>query len=115
MSNTQASGIQIWYWPRLSQSIPPEILLGNNSLTPNDGWGIPAANFTMVSGYCDYSEYFNAQQIIFDLTFCVSALVYFFCPSQRMTDILSFCTGRLRWPDLEPIQLCISIPDLLVL
>ncbi|KAF8499608.1 concanavalin A-like lectin/glucanase domain-containing protein [Russula emetica] len=69
MSNTQASGIQIWYWERSSQSIPPEIILGN-SLNPNDGWGTPAANFSMVPGYCDYSEYFNAQQIIFDLTFC---------------------------------------------
>jgi len=69
MSNTQASGIQIWYWPRLSQSIPYEIISGD-SLTPNDDWGTPAANFPMVSGYCDYSEYFNAQQIIFDLTFC---------------------------------------------
>lgn len=75
MSNTQESGIQIWYWPRYSQSIPDEIPLGN-LLTPNDGWGTPAANFTMVPGYCDYSEYFNAQQIIFDLTFCVSAFVY---------------------------------------
>jgi hypothetical protein len=32
----------------------------------------------MISGYCDYTEYFNAQQIIFDLTFCVSILLYFF-------------------------------------
>jgi hypothetical protein len=76
MSNTQAFGIQIWYWSRLSQSIPDEIIAGN-SLTPNEEWGTPAANFTMVPGYCDYSEYFNAQQIIFDLTFCVSTLVYF--------------------------------------
>lgn len=71
MSNTQASGTQIWYWPRYSKSIPYEILWGN-SLTPNNGWGTPAANFTMVPGSCDYSEYFDAQQIIFDLTFCVS-------------------------------------------
>lgn len=69
MSNTQASGIQIWYWPRFSQSIPYEIIWGD-SLTPNNDWGTPAANFPMVPGYCDYSEYFDAQQIIFDLTFC---------------------------------------------
>jgi hypothetical protein len=90
MSNTLASGIQIWYWPRLSQSIPDEIILGD-SLTPNDDWGTPAANF------------------------CVSTLFYFSFLSQRMTDTLSFCTGRLRWPDLEPVQLCISVPDLLSL
>ncbi len=77
MSNTQSSGIQIWYWPRHCQSIPPEILWGN-SLTPKSSWGTPAANFPMISGYCDYTEYFNAQQIIFDLTFCVSILVHFF-------------------------------------
>jgi hypothetical protein len=114
MSNTQASGIQIWYWPRLSQSIPYEIVSGN-SLTPNDDWGTPAANFPMVPGYCDYPEYFNAQQIIFDLTFCVSTLIYFSFLSQRVTDTLSFCTGRLRWLDLEPVQLCNSVPDLLSL
>lgn len=76
MSNTRASGIQIWFWSRSSQSIPHEILSGE-PLTPNDGWGTPAANFTMVLGYCEYSEYFNAQQIIFDLTFCVSTLLFF--------------------------------------
>lgn len=76
MSNTQASGIQIWYWPRFSQSIPNEIISGD-SLSPDETWGPPAANFTMVTGYCDYSEYFNTQQIIFDLTFCVRTYIYF--------------------------------------
>ncbi len=90
MSNTQASGIQIWYWPRYSQSIPPEILWGN-SLTPDSSWGTPAANFSMIPGYCNYSEYFNAQQIIFDLTFCVSSIdICLYCLIQRTTDILSF-------------------------
>ena len=94
MSNTQASGIQIWYWPRLSPSSPEEITSGD-SLTPNDAWGTPAANFPMVPGYCDYSEYFNAQQIIFDLTFCVSALRFnsLFLPECREWLIyLSFST-----------------------
>ena len=74
MSKSQSTGIQIWFWPRHSTAIPPELHLGS-TLTPNSRWGTPAANFTFVPGFCDYSRHFNAHQIVIDLTFCVRVFV----------------------------------------
>jgi len=69
MSKSQSTGIQIWFWPSNSVAIPPELYFGS-TLTPNSLWGTPAANFTFVPGFCDYSRHFNAHQIVIDLTFC---------------------------------------------
>lgn len=76
MSKSQSSGIQVWFWPRNSPDIPPEICEGAEVLTPNPTWGAPAANFPMYPNYCDYNSHFNAHIIVFDLTLCVSALFY---------------------------------------
>ncbi|KAH9985818.1 glycoside hydrolase family 16 protein [Russula compacta] len=70
MSKSQSSGIQVWFWPRNSPDIPPEICNGAEVLTPNPTWGAPAANFPMYPNYCDYSSHFNAHIIVFDLTLC---------------------------------------------
>lgn len=92
-------GIRMYFWPRDSVTVPPEIResgSGGGSLYPDSTWGKPAADFPMCPGFCDYEEHFDAHQLVFDLTFCVSALFYncscTFCPSR--TELLPyFCTG----------------------
>ncbi|KAH9979070.1 concanavalin A-like lectin/glucanase domain-containing protein [Lactifluus volemus] len=74
MSKTQFSGVQIWFWPRNSPFIPPEICkgaeFGRGPIFPNLSWGAPAANFPMYHEYCNYADHFNAHKMVFDLTFC---------------------------------------------
>jgi len=73
MSKSQATGIQVWFWERDSSSVPPEIsqgAQGGQGVFPSIAWGEPVANFPMLPGYCDYGSHFNAQRIVFDLTFC---------------------------------------------
>jgi len=73
MSKSQATGIQVWFWPRDSPSVPPEICQGapkGQAVFPSAAWGEPVANFPMFPDYCDYYSHFNAQRIVFDLTFC---------------------------------------------
>ena len=55
-------------------------------------WGIPAANFPFLPNYCNYDEHFDAHQIIFDLTFCVS-LSAFDCRLSRTEELVPFFTG----------------------
>jgi len=76
MSKSPATGIQVWFWPRNSASVPSEISQGvpKGQAISTAAWGDPAANFPMLSGYCDYASHFNAHAITFDLTFCVSGL-----------------------------------------
>jgi hypothetical protein len=77
MVKSRTCGIRVYFWPRDSIYVPPEIRecgSGGESLYPDLSWGIPAANFPMYPGYCDYDGHFDAHQIVFDLTFCVSAL-----------------------------------------
>jgi hypothetical protein len=72
MSRSRDRGVQIWFWPRSSPDIPPEVVDYTEPLDPtNPTWGEPAANFPMVPGVCDYNKYFGLHQIVFDLTFCV--------------------------------------------
>ncbi|KAI0256410.1 concanavalin A-like lectin/glucanase domain-containing protein [Lactifluus subvellereus] len=73
MAKSQTTGIQVWFWPYCSSSVPSEIRDGvpqGQSIAPDSTWGPPAANFTMVPGLCDYAQHFDAQEIVFDLTFC---------------------------------------------
>ncbi len=70
MSKSKLTGIQIWFWARGDTAIPSELHSGS-TLTPNSLWGTPDANFTFVPGLCDYSQHYDAHQIVFDLTFCV--------------------------------------------
>ena len=72
MSRSRDYGIQIWFWPRNYRDIPPEILWASQPLDPtNPTWGEPAANFPMDQGFCNYDKFFDAHQMVFDLTLCV--------------------------------------------
>lgn len=57
-----SNAITVWFFPR--GSIPSDI----SSASPNPaGWAKPLAQF---QGGCNIPQYFNSQQIVFDLTFC---------------------------------------------
>ena len=75
MLKSRDCGIQIWFWPRNSPNTPLEILYGGLSqgepLFPNPTWGPPAADFPLDPSNCAYDQFFNAHQMVFDLTFCV--------------------------------------------
>ncbi|KIP06881.1 glycoside hydrolase family 16 protein [Phlebiopsis gigantea 11061_1 CR5-6] len=62
------SGIFIWFFQR--SEIPQSIVLSNKTLTVDtDSWGPPSAAF--VNGTtCNISNYFQAQQIVIDITLC---------------------------------------------
>jgi hypothetical protein len=82
MVRSRTLGIQIYFWPRDSANVPPEIFESGSAggqLFPDFSWGIPAANFPMCPDLCNYDAHFNAHQIVFDLTFCVSNLFYLLC------------------------------------
>lgn len=76
MSKSRECGVQIWFWPRDSLDVPIEISNGEvfkgDPLYPNPIWGAPAADFPLDPNYCSYDHFFNAHQMVFDLTFCVS-------------------------------------------
>jgi hypothetical protein len=76
MSKTRAFGVQVWFWPRNSSSVPEEISYGvqeGEPIYPSWSWGPPSANFPMDSSYCNYNQHFNAHHMVFDLTLCVGA------------------------------------------
>jgi len=82
MVRSRALGIKIYFWSRDSPDVPPEIresFSGGGSLYPDASWGVPAADFPMCSDFCNYDDHFDAHQIVFDLTFCVSDLFYLPC------------------------------------
>ena len=82
MVRSQTLGIKIYFWSRDSVDVPPEIRecgSGGGSLYPDPSWGVPAADFPMCSDLCNYNDHFNAHQIVFDLTFCVSHSFYLPC------------------------------------
>jgi hypothetical protein len=85
MSRSRDYGIQVWFWPR-NCDVPPEIAQGGlfkgDMLFPNPTWGKPAADFPLDS--CKYDQYFDAHQIIFDLTFCVSHFPCFLLDCSRV-------------------------------
>jgi len=76
MLKSRDCGIQIWFWPRDSPDVPKEISDGGvfegEPLFPNPTWGAPAANFPLDPSSCGYDQFFDAHQMVFDLTFCVS-------------------------------------------
>ena len=75
MVRSQTLGIKVYFWWRDSVDVPPEIReygSGGGSLYPVPSWGLPAADFPMLSNLCSYNDHFDAHQIVFDLTFCVS-------------------------------------------
>jgi hypothetical protein len=95
MLKSRDCGIQIWFWPRDSLDAPPEITLGGAwsgeplIANPLDTWGPPDASFPVDPNYCDYNKFFDAHQIVFDLTFCVSEFFIHLLSFPGMTEVLS--------------------------
>lgn len=57
------------------------------------GWGIPEAYFPLGSGgdsTCDYESHFDAHQLVFDLTFCVSYRMRF-VSQESVTELVVVC------------------------
>lgn len=78
MERTQAVGVKVWFWARSDSMVPTGVKNGAASLNPDSTWGEPDAFFPSSSS-CDFASQFNAHQIVFDLTFCVSSpFVQFF-------------------------------------
>ena len=99
MVRSRALGIKIYFWWRDSTNVPPEIRefgSGGGSLYPDSSWGVPAADFPMLPHLCNYDDHFNAHKMVFDLTFCVSDLIYLPCTffaRARLRFFPSFWTG----------------------
>lgn len=95
MLKSRNCGIHIWFWPRNSLNTPPEITLGGASngepiiANPLGTWGPPSASFPLDPNYCNYDQFFNAHQIVFDLTFCVGDFFIRLLSFQGMTEVLS--------------------------
>ena len=104
MVRSRRLGIKIYFWSRDSPAVPQEILKsgsGGGFLYPDASWGVPAADFPMYPDLCNYDAHFNAHQIVFDLTFCVSGLFYLSCPSTIEPFFLPFAQGDWAgntWP-----------------
>jgi hypothetical protein len=71
MRKERELGVSVWFWGRNDPTVPSEIENSSQSLAPTQ-WRTPDANFPTSSDNCDYDQHFNAHQIVFDLTFCVS-------------------------------------------
>ena len=82
---TKDDGVRIWFWSRNDGAVPPEVanpssdlLSSKVTIFPTDQWGMPEAFFPLADGStCDYDSHFNAHQLVFDLTFCVSTVLTF--------------------------------------
>jgi hypothetical protein len=72
MKRTASDGINVWFWPRDDEDVPSDIIDDPMRMTLDGDWGIPDAAFPATT--CDYSSHFDAHAMVFDLTFCVSAL-----------------------------------------
>ena len=70
MKRTTEGGVWVWFWPRSYPFVPFEIVIGAPFVLPDLTWGEPSARF--IPAQCDIATHFNAHNIIFDLTFCVS-------------------------------------------
>jgi hypothetical protein len=68
MQLSREAGINIWFKERWEL----EFLLDGGGPICVDlfTWGLPDAGFTWND--CDFDSHFNAQNLLFDLTFCVS-------------------------------------------
>ncbi|KIL60802.1 glycoside hydrolase family 16 protein [Amanita muscaria Koide BX008] len=61
-----SSDIRVWFWPR-NGAVPSDIQNGATTIN-TDNWGTPAADFPNTD--CNYAQYFDAHNIIINLTFC---------------------------------------------
>ncbi|THH29250.1 hypothetical protein EUX98_g4946 [Antrodiella citrinella] len=62
------SGIFIWYWSR--PDVPSNLQPGTNTSTMDiTTWGPPTASYPSGAS-CNITEFFTAQQLVFDITLC---------------------------------------------
>ncbi|KAF7320860.1 Glycoside hydrolase family 16 protein [Mycena chlorophos] len=59
--------INVWFWSRSAGGVPADVSAPGSSVDTST-WGTPTANFPNTS--CDIEEFFNANNIIINLTFC---------------------------------------------
>ncbi|KAJ7648634.1 glycoside hydrolase family 16 protein [Mycena polygramma] len=59
--------INVWFWARNAANVPADVRAGSAAVNTNN-WGTPTANFPNTS--CNLSQFFDANNIIINLTFC---------------------------------------------
>jgi hypothetical protein len=96
MRRARNLGVSVWFWGRNDPLVPREISDCCQDLVTVQ-WRSPDADFPMHSDNCDYDQHFDAHQIIFDLTFCVSRQ---FERSNSIFLTLSSFIGGLGWQRL---------------
>lgn len=70
-----SDSVKVWFYPRDDEGVPEVIRQPGQCgepILPDSTWGDPDANFPFSSQDCDYDQHFNAHQMVFDLTLCVS-------------------------------------------
>lgn len=67
LARSKEAGIKVWFWPRGTLTVPPDVRSGEEIVNP-DLWRTPTAYFP-TGDNCNYEEHFDAHRIIFDLTF----------------------------------------------
>ncbi|KAG6826875.1 hypothetical protein H0H92_014079 [Tricholoma furcatifolium] len=72
LERNKAKGINVWFWSRDDPFVPIEVQYGFPELVPDFSWGIPNAQFP-TGHLCNYASHFDAHEMIFDITLCVSA------------------------------------------
>lgn len=69
MKRTYRDGVWVWFWARDDPTVPDEVRFGKSQLKPNpSAWGTPGARFP--PDECNFKKFFDAHQMVFDLTFC---------------------------------------------
>lgn len=90
MERSHDKGVKIWFWSRNDPNVPDVISQGYPFCSPDASWGTPDASFPPAN--CDQESHFNAHQLVFDLTLCVSTQVSY---HYLVTLAHRFLTGRL--------------------
>lgn len=67
---TDAGGMAMYFWARNDKRVPAAVRAGASSLHPDSSWGRPEASFPTTD--CNFPQFFDAHQIIINLTFCGS-------------------------------------------
>lgn len=101
-------GIRIWFKQREDIEINIWKRGGNDLLCVDVAtWGLPDAAFTWDE--CDYNSHFNAQNFLFDLTFCVRWFVLFIAFVNYNCRVIGLVTS-IPHLDAPVIALIVSVP-----
>lgn len=104
MEKNHEKGISVWFLKRCDMPFTddhePNIDLV--LLSTPDAY-FPVRDEEWPDCICDYSDHFDAHEIVFDLTFCVSTL-YMFC-DVTVTFCIKFA-GRLGWSGVGDVLMC---------